>query len=70
MMISKPDFVVKNSHSTETLRMERNLTTIALIRGTGIDYQAIMRYTTGYQIPDKEDYNKLAKFFGWQLWEE
>ena len=67
--ITKPDFLRHNIDNLSTFRQAKKLTVQELSSATCINYRLVKCYELGYQLPIKENYNKLAEFFGWQKWE-
>ena len=66
---TKPDYVYENIERLAEFRQKRNLTQQELSTAVGINYRLLKCYELGYQIPVKQNYNKLAEVFGWQKWE-
>lgn len=69
-MLDTPEFARDNSLSLASLIDKEYWTITALSRKTGISYLTMQNYVIGYQVANKEDYNKLADIFGWQKWED
>ena len=63
-----PDFVVKNIHGMRKLRKSLGLGYKKVVKGSGCAKTNIIDYETNAVLPQKKNYNKLAKFFGWRLW--
>lgn len=64
-----PPFVIQNIDTLQDMRGEKGLSRHNIANITGILYQCILQYENGYSYPNKENYNKLAKYFGWEEWD-
>ena len=63
-----PDFAVKNIHGMRKLRKLLGLGYKKLVKGSGCAKSNIIGYEMYAVLPQRTNYNKLAKFFGWRLW--
>ena len=63
-----PEFAVKNIHGMRRLRKSLGLGYKKVVRGSGCAKSNIISYEMYAVLPMKTNYNKLAVFFGWRLW--
>ena len=63
-----PDFAVKNIHGMRRLRKSLGLGYKKVVKGSGCAKSNIISYEQNAVLPMKTNYNKLAVFFGWRLW--
>ena len=66
--ISAPFFVMEYMDNLAEIRTEKGLSRRNIAEGTGVRIDYIAQYERGYCFPNKENYNKLAKFFNWEEW--
>ncbi len=64
--ISWNEEAVRNINGLRNSRMERGITQKELSQLSGIAITQIHEYETGYKLPPIQNYNKLAKLFGWE----
>ena len=67
--ISAPLFVRENIDMMAEYRTRNGQTRGDVARMSGVKHDYISQYERGYCYPNKEHYNKLAEFFGWEEWE-
>ena len=63
-----PDFVMQNIIGLRDERIARGMTAQMLSEVTGVSRISIHGYENLGQWPLPENYNKLARYFNWQLW--
>ncbi len=63
-----PTFVVKNMSQMWPLYLAKGLTRKDVATVAQVSERAIRNYEDGKQYPSQKTYNKLAVFFGWDLW--
>lgn len=66
---SVPPFVIEHADSLQATRENAGLSRTEVAGRTGISYGNISQYERGYSFPNKQNYNKLAKFFDWEEWD-
>ena len=66
--IGLPDFVDINLRSIKTIRKHIGWSQAYVAKEAGITKQDVSLYEQGKRIPTKNTYNKLAKFFDWEIW--
>ena len=57
----------RNIDNLQNLRLERKLTLQQLSMNTGVPYRSLSAYECGQNYPSVANYNKLARFFGWNV---
>ena len=65
-----PEYVVKNMRVLKTIRQGRGMTQKQAAEACGLF--VIVRFTDYEKygaLPTRENYNKLALFLGWEVWE-
>lgn len=67
--VSAPSFVIEYIDNLAQTRTEKELSRRNIADRTGVPYDYISQYERGYCFPSKNNYNKLAKFFNWEVWE-
>ena len=70
MTNNKPEFIRENIYRLSTIRTSKGLTRKDLSRSVGMPEYLIRGYEEGYRSPSRKNYNKLADFFDWQVWEK
>ena len=66
--ISAPLFVIENIDMMPEFRSRNGQTRGDVAKMSGVKHDYISQYERGYCYPNKEHYNKLAEFFGWEEW--
>ena len=64
-----PDFVLRNIRTLRKSRTDKGLSIAELADETNVNNARISSYEVWGQKPQQENYNKLAKYFGWSKWE-
>lgn len=64
-----PLFVIEFVDTLEDTRKKLGLSRLDIAKSTGLSYPCITQYELGYSYPAKENYNKLAAFFHWVIWD-
>ena len=64
-----PDFVVINVQSMRTIRKNLCWEQADVAKHIGIHRKTLYEYESGRHIPAKNNYNKLARYFDWEVWE-
>ncbi len=67
--VTAPFFVIEYMDNLADIRTEKGLSRRDIADGTGLRIEYIAQYERGYCFPNKENYNKMAKFFEWEEWE-
>ena len=67
-IFTPPEFVVKNIRTLRKSRNHKGLSLAELERRTNVFSSHLCRYEIHGAVPQKENYNKLAAFFGWEAW--
>lgn len=67
--IITPAFVIDNIDVMKLNRKQKGVTQQTLALKTGVSMEMIGQYERFTCLPGKNNYNKLAQFFGWQLWD-
>lgn len=68
-LVDIPEFVYVNLASILTLRKNLHMSQQYVADNAGISTVAVRRLETGTAIPSQKIYNRLAKFFDWEIWE-
>ena len=63
-----PSYVVGNMSRMWTLYLKQGITRKDVATVAQVSERAIRNYEDGKQYPSQKTYNKLAAFFGWELW--
>lgn len=63
-----PTFVMSNISRMWPLYLAKGLTRKDVATVAQVSERAIRNYEDGKQYPSQKTYNKLAVFFGWDLW--
>ena len=66
---SIPDFVFDNLDSIYTIRTTLKISLQTIAYGCGMHTKTVSLWERGMALPNKKTYNKLAKFFDWEVWE-
>ncbi len=64
-----PSYVMDRMEELKAERMRRGYTIPTLSTQTGVSVSMLEQYERGTCLPKQKNYNKLAKFFGWEAWE-
>ena len=64
-----PDFVAINMQSMKTIRKNLGWERGYVAEQVGIHPNTINKYEEDWVLPGKSNYNKLACFFDWEIWE-
>ncbi len=64
-----PDFVLDNLDSIRKLRKHCHIPFNSICRELDIKRTTLLEWELGERIPSKFDYNRLAVFFDWEVWE-
>lgn len=64
----KPEFVRKNIAQLLVLRTTRGIMRCDLAKSIGIPEHLLKDYESGYRFSVRENYNRLADYFGWEVW--
>lgn len=64
-----PDFVIGNMDILRDMRTDKGLSRQKLASLTGVSMEMIAQYENCSCLPKKDNYNKLADFFGFRIWE-
>ncbi len=64
-----PPFVIERVDTLTDIRKEKGLSRRNIADKTGVRIDYIAQYERGYNYPNQENYNKLAKFFNWEEWQ-
>ena len=64
----RPDFVYQNIYDMINERKARGMSRDELADKADIRIEEIFDYEYGFKYPLKNNYNKLARVLGWQLW--
>ena len=64
-----PDFVFDNIDSIHTIRTTLKISLQTIAYACGMHPQTVSLWERGRALPNKKTYNKLAKFFDWEIWE-
>lgn len=67
-MESIPEHVANNLYMLAYERELRGLSSRELQKRTGVREDIIVAYESGKGRPTASKYNKLAEFFGWEVW--
>ena len=63
-----PDYVDRNLGVLRVSRISKGLSVHDLRLYTGVNMTTLYNYENGNTPPARPTYNRLAKFFGWKLW--
>ena len=64
-----PSFVIDRMDELQRERKSRGYTLPELSALTGVSASMLEQYERETCLPKAENYNKLAKFFCWEVWE-
>ena len=64
-----PRFVKPNIAKLHSLRVGLGFSQVVLAELTGLTSTSISGYERGISIPYRKQYNKLAEFFEWEIWQ-
>ena len=64
-----PTVVLDNIASMDKIATACRFSDYFIAHSTGIDPNQINCYRANISIPQKKNYNKLAAFFEWEVWE-
>lgn len=65
----RPLFVRDNCNSIHDIAKNLRWTYGYIAHATGIPASTISSYAAGILFPNQRNYNKLAAFFDWEVWE-
>ena len=68
-MIYHPEFVAKNIRLLPMYRGKSGLSQDALAQKLHMHPTLLGRYERRISLPLQANYNKLARYFGWEVWE-
>ncbi len=64
-----PPYVIGNVSRMWTLYLKQGITRKDVATVAQVSERAIRNYEDGKQYPSRSTYNKLAAFFGWEVWQ-
>ncbi len=64
-----PDFVEHNVRRLEECRAHLGMSQRDFADRVGIAQMLVCAYECGIHMPRKKNYNKLARYFCWEVWE-
>ncbi len=64
----RPQFVYDNIHSMKQIRIANKLSLAEVSRDTLIPTVLLDDWENNFRYPSKNNYNKLAAFFEWEIW--
>ena len=64
-----PTFVRNNMMHMWVLYLKQGITRKDVATVAQVSERAIRNYEDGKQYPSRSTYNKLAAFFGWEVWQ-
>ena len=67
--IERPEYLYENLEILPRQLKERGSTQREVEEAAGIPHQSLTRWICGENYPSKENYNKLAAYLGWRLWQ-
>ena len=67
--IERPEYLYENLERLPKLLKERGLLQRELEEQAGLPKKQTTRWICGESLPSSPNYNRMAEFFGWRLWE-
>ena len=65
---SIPKYAAKNMRGLKKLRQKLGVSATTLSLATGVSTGSIAHYELYSRLPQRDNYNKLADYFGWKIW--
>lgn len=65
----RPQFVYDNIDSMRQIRLACKFSIVDVAKATGIIPTHIGEWELGYRYPAQTNYNKLAAFYDWEVWQ-
>lgn len=66
--MTRPDFVVSNVKGLHNTLKRRKMKLKDLSRRVGLSSRKLFKYLRGIIMPGKQNYNRLAVYFSWEVW--